>query len=210
MDAPTAADIRVWSKVDFDDLEFEAPVDPDGAGPEPTPADSLERIVKRAEAWLQYVVGRSFASVVEPTQGAEETDEEFAERVIEWPWLETSMEQATQMLVEYAVFEAQPDHAETAADFNEIASFTAGSYSEVRRGANARTQRLHPWVDLSDLLNNLMTDAKKILLADGPAIRTDDGRWNVGQNIMGFGDFFMTPFGPFRPPWDALMEEFIV
>lgn len=195
---PTAADIRRWSKVDFDDLDFEIIDD----------TDRLERPVERANIWLQHTTGRIFALLSIPNaKEPEETDEAFAERVLEAEWLISSMQLAVQMLVEYAVFLAQPEHAETASDFNQIQSFSAGSYSETRRSPNSRTRGLHPWSDLADLLNDLLTDEKRaaLLMSEAPGIKTDDEpRWDVGRDIMGPGDMILTPFGTFRYPWDLI------
>lgn len=193
---PTAADIRRWSKVDFDDLDFEIVND----------TDPLERVVQRSILWLQVTTGRLFSLLKIPdTKEPEETDTKFAERVVEAEWMISSMQLAAQMLVEYAVYVAQPGIVETAADFNQIASFSAGSYSETRRPPNSRTRAIHPWTDLADLLNDLMTDEKRSLLIEGPAMSTDaPPRWDVGREIMGESDRILTPFGAFVFPWDLV------
>lgn len=182
--APTAEDIREWSKVDFDELEFEQP---EGG------ADPLRRVVRKAMLWLQHTTGRLFT--------------EFENETTEEEYLLESMRQAVLMLVEHAVYVAQPEHAETSADFNQIRSFSAGSYSETRRGTNERSHGLHPWADLADLIWDLMTEEKRTALVGGPAIKTDsEPQWNVGADIMGPGDKLLTPFGPFVAPWDPIIE----
>lgn len=206
MDAPTAKEIREWSKVDFDDLDFPEPAEPEKE------TDPLERPVNRANLWLQHTTGRIYSLLEVPTEKEpEETDEAFALRVLEAEWLMQSMQLASMMLVEHAVFVAQPEHAETSADFNQIQSFSAGSYSETRRSPNSRSRGLHPWSDLADLLNDLLTDEKRGILEGGdtPGIRTDSPpRWDVGREIMGPGDKILTPFGAFSYPWDAVLARY--
>lgn len=186
---PTVDDVREWSKVDFDELEFE---EPEGSN-----IDPLERIVLRSALWLQFTTGREFG--------------EFEGESLEEDHLLAGMQQAVKMLVEYEAYLAQPEHAETASDFNEIQSFSAGNYSETRRSPNSRTRGLHPWHALDELLYDLLTDERKAALGgDGPAIKTDSSPyWNVGQDIMGYNEYILTPFGRFRPPWDQIIEEVI-
>jgi hypothetical protein len=212
VDAPTAKDVREWSKLDFEELEFEAP--PEG---EDTPADPLERVVQRASAWLQFTVGRSWASVLPASDLAlqepgheEETEEEFLDRQLEADFVATAMPQALLMLVEFTVFQSQPEHAETAADFGMIQSFSAGNYSETRRSVNAHSYALHPWSALSDLLGELLTPGRRGKLNEGPAISVDSPpRWDVGREIMGYSDWILTPFGRFQPPWDPIIEKLV-
>lgn len=199
MDAPTAKEIREWSRVDFDDLDFPEPEDED--------PDPLNRLVNRGNLWLQRTTGRIFSSLKVPEAAEEgESEEEFAERKVEAEWLISSMQLASQMLTEYMAFLAQPEHAETASDFNQIQSFSAASYSETRRSPNARSRSIHPWSDLADLLYDLLTDEKSSLLnGDGPAIGYDDPpEWDVGSDIMGPNRQIITPFGRFAYPWDAI------
>jgi hypothetical protein len=188
VEAPTASEIRSWSRVDFDDLDFEEPGRDE--------VDPLEKPVRRANLWLQHTTGQIY----------EDLDERATD--IETQWIIESMHLASMMLVEHAAFVAQPEIAATSADFNMVQSFSAGSYSETRRSPNSRSRGLHPWTDLADLLYDLMTDEKLAGFADGPAIITDDPRWDVGREIMGPGDQIMTPFGPFTAPWDFVTGNF--
>lgn len=183
---PTADTIRAISQVDFDDIGFEEPT---GGDP-----DKLAAIVEGAILWIQRVTGRIYADLPETPTTPDER------------WINWAINQAVQMQTEYKCFVAQPDIAETAADFNQIASFSAADYSETRRSPNARTRGLHPWTDLADLLADLMTDdAWMKLNGEGPGIRTDDPDWDVGIEIIdAHRRRYMGPFGPGQSPWDVV------
>jgi hypothetical protein len=177
MDAPTAADVMEWSRVDFEGIDFDE--------------SSLDRIVEGQVLWVQKVTGRLFADLDEDTADPDEQ------------WINWAAKMAVQMATEYKAFSSQPDIAETAADFNQIQSFSAGSYSETRRSPNARTRGIHPWTDLADLLMDLMTDEKLQAIQDGPAIDAADPNWDVGIGIIDANrNRIIGPFGPAVSPWE--------
>jgi hypothetical protein len=180
VDAPTTADIIEWSQVEFDDLGFEEDT------------EKFDRLTQGAVLWVQRTTGRTFQGLDEET---EDPDEQ---------WLNWAMGRAVQMSVEYQAYASQPDIAETAADFNQIASFSVGSYSETRRSPNARSRSIHPWSDLSDLLLDLMTDEKASEYSDGPAISAPPLDWDVGKDIIDANKRQGTVFGPYRSPWDNI------
>jgi len=132
MDIPTADDIRLWSRVDFDEQEYTADSD-------------LDREIGRAAGYLLFVTGRPYDSM--PV--------EFVALV----------QQATQMRVEQQILGDTADQAETAAD-ELVQSFSAGAYTEARRGygdykAANEALLVNKWPALNDLLWMLMTDAKR-------------------------------------------------
>lgn len=107
---PTAADVRLWSKVDWIELDY-----PEGATPDP-----LQVLVDRAVGYVQGVTGRLFASWTDLA-------------------LQPIAEQAIQLRTEQLAFESQHDYAETAAD-DVVQSFSASNYSETRVDPMKRAQ----------------------------------------------------------------------
>lgn len=138
--------------------------------------DDLTVALARAIAYIQFVTGRT----LDGTMPAE-----FA----------SLAEQATQMRVEQLVFQAQPDYVETGSD-DQIATFSAGGYSETRRGPNDRAKaeagRIPPinsWPSLNEMLWFLATEDKR-----------DYWRTELGENTPGFevtemdwGDYVAMP-----------------
>lgn len=178
---PTAATIKEWSQVDFDDIGFESDV-------------KFERVVEGANLWLPQVVGRNWSELDPDT--TDETEK----------WINWAMCQAVMMQVEYKCFVAQQDIAEGWSDFNLIQSFTSSDYSENRRSPNSRTRGIHPWTDLADLLLDLMTpELAASYTGDGPGYAVVEPSWDVGREIIDAKkDLATGPFGPYRPPWDQL------
>lgn len=101
MTAPTAAQIREWSKVDFNTLGFSDDAD-------------LQVLVDRSVTLFAQITGRP----VDATMPVE---------------YDRAVEQVIQRMVEVLAFQAQQEYVETLSDFQLIASFSAGSYSETRR-----------------------------------------------------------------------------
>jgi hypothetical protein len=127
MMAPTAEDVRTWSRVDFADVDlgYAAPV---GADPDP-----LQPVVDRAIAYVTAVTARPYDDTC-PTLFV------------------PLMNQAAQMRTEQLVYQESADAVETAGDFDLIGSFSAGSYSETRRDQPRQRRPLNPWPALEDLL----------------------------------------------------------
>ena len=134
MIAPTAADVRAHSLVNFEEFGY----------PEDTP-DPLQYVVDQANSWLTLVTGRSYTVPLtspppDPTI------------------LVPLMDQAVRMRTEQIVMQSQQDNVETAGDFDLIASFSAGSYSETRRDNMKNSQMINPWPALNNLLFMLLDD----------------------------------------------------
>jgi len=178
---PSPDTIRMWSQVDFEDLGFGEDED-----------ITFSRMVEGQTLWVSRVTGRNWADL-DPDTG------DPAEQWINW-----AMSQAVMMCTEFKAFAAQPEIIEGWADFNQISSFSAGSYSETRRTPNSRSRAIHPWTDLADLLMDLMTPEKWGALNGGePAISVVDPSWDVGREIIDAKqNKWIGPFGPARPPWD--------
>ena len=170
-DRPDAAQIRAWSKLDFDEFDYPEPA----SGPDP-----LDELILRAVAWFENVTGRSFAqtddtqeSYLGPTDSNETTNDEILAR------------EAVQMLVEWRVVRGSSDAVETAGDIDLITSLTAGSYSETRRATPWGLSMLHPWPALNDLLNSLLTPTKgTALLGGAPSVVSVEPDWDVGREII--------------------------
>ena len=194
MEEPTAAQIRARSQTDFEELGWEiVPADPD-ADPPVAEFDPLDRVVAWMNIWLQDTVGREYGDI-------DADSALLADRK-----LVMYMEEAARMATEYTAYVSQPDIVETAADFNQIQSFSAGSYSETRRSVNATSNKIHPYEPLAALLWALMTDEKRAPYEnDGPALGVVEPRWDVGRDIMDAQrENVLGPFGPMTAPWDAL------
>lgn len=77
--------------------------------------EKLQVLIDRASGWFTSITGRPVDSTM-PDGFVDMTN------------------QALQRMVEMSAYQAQPDAIETLADFMTIGSFSAGSYSETRRG----------------------------------------------------------------------------
>lgn len=128
--APSTSDIRSWSSLDFPRYGYPAT----SAGD-----TKLEVQLARAESYIAYLTSRTYAQP--------QTDQ-FA-------MVKTVMDQAVQMRTEQVVMALASDQLETAADFDMIASFGAGSYNETRRSdvkSTGQNKPLNPWPALNDIL----------------------------------------------------------
>ena len=178
---PTAAEIREWSRLDFAAEGY-----PDDEGP----LGLQERVVDPAASWIWYVTARSHSDP--------QTDQ--------FPQVEDMLDAAVRMRSEQIVLQARTDQLETSADIDMIASFSAGLYSETRRGVNdtAKPPRmLNPWPPLNDLLwlllglfpgenNDLVGDRYDYWLAllmgtNAPAWQTVEVDWGRGMGLMRHG-----------------------
>lgn len=125
---PSAADIREWSQVDFDGLGWE--ID-DGVDP-------LDRLTNASLDWIRLNTGLELTHDLDPKYISAYQD-------------------AARLLVEWTAIRMQPDFIEDNADFDLIKSFTAGEYSEERRGLLEAGLVLHPYPPLNQLLGFLTT-----------------------------------------------------
>lgn len=125
-------------------------------------------LVARANTWLETITGLTFAGM--PTA------------------FEPLAEQAIQMLVEQMAYQSQEDIIETAADFHLIASFSAGDYSETRRGMDElrKSGMLNSDPAIHMLLWRLLTPDKQdewlgwINGTDLPAFEVTEVDWSAG------------------------------
>lgn len=151
---PDAAAIRAMSQVDFASRGFT----------DATP-DPLQVKVDEAVAYLTAVTGRTYTNPEPPD--------------IVLPVLNATL----RMRVEQLVMQSQDDVVETAGDFDLIASFTAGAYSETRRDIGESKRVLNPWPALEEMLWLLMTSTPAETAAGGNAAvdeRRDYWRWVLG------------------------------
>lgn len=127
----SAAGVRESSKIAFGELGYPAPV----SGPDP-----LQVLVDRSVEYVLRVTGQTADSIPET--------------------LANTYEEAIQRRTEQLAYKAQEDEAETAADFELINNFSAGSYSETRRGLGEteKQRQINPWPLLNDLLWALATE----------------------------------------------------
>lgn len=169
MEAPTTIEIRRWSKVAFDDLEFEAPATPTVEEPDP-----LDVVVARAIDYILDVTGRTLEDI--PTT------------------LVTTAQEAVQRRTEQLAYKSQEDEAETASDVDMIQSFSAGSYSESRINTERATKfaphRVNPWPLLNDMLMRLMTPEKLEWWREQwgempPAFAIQETDWAIGDAFPG-------------------------
>jgi len=191
----TAADIRSWSKVDFDDL----------IGPVPqTGPDPLQEEVDRQAALVQLEVGWFYDTQYLPPSPL------FTSNPGLWVipvFYEPLMRKAIQMATEWEAFRSDPDYIEGLIDFDVVQSFTTRGYSEVRttagRGAvalqAAAKNLLHPWPALNKLMNDMQNPAKSgggsgdvptvgaPGLVGSPQVRWDTGRYIIDAGRPGFG-----------------------
>src|SRR3954451_15185130 len=106
MVAPTVEDIRSWSKLDFVEMDYPEPVDPD--------PDPLDVLLSRSLSYVQRVTGRKIDDTMPDD-------------------LEETANEAVQMRVEQLVFQSQDDYVETGSD-DQISNFSVTGYSETRGG----------------------------------------------------------------------------
>jgi hypothetical protein len=164
MDRPDASRVREISQVDFDGRGFPTP--------EGTDSDPLQLYVDRACAYVEFITARPLDATC-PAM------------------LEPIAEQAVQMRTEQIMFQTSDDSAETAGDFDLIASFGAGTYNETRRDATTaqgQVKPLNPWPALNDLLWMLLT------LVPGEANAVVEAR----------ADYWRGLAGPVPPAWEII------
>lgn len=250
MDAPSSADVRYWSQVNF--AEFGQGTDPiEGQAPETTLSDEValpstdvdvESVADldnpTGKVWIsngstvavvsyagitgnqltgcsggsgtfpagsrvqQYVddpldihLYRSLQEIARAT-GITLADVEVAQAPL--------VAECTQYLVEYRVTSGTQEVAETGADFDMVGAFSAGNFSETRRGDNRRRLVLHPVPKIAKLLEDLMTEDRMAETGFGaPAVSEveDPADWRVARNIMGSYRWLDPGFGPLQPPW---------
>ena len=156
----TAAEVREWSKVDFAGLDYPLPE---------SGTDPLQRLVNRAIEYVVRVTGHGTVPI---------------SASLRYTW-----EEAVQRRTEQLAYKQQEDEVETAADFELINNFSAGSYSETRRnmGETDAKRQINPWPLLHELLWALATeDARDEWIeywnnADGktaPAFEVTEMDWN--------------------------------
>lgn len=134
MIAPTTAEVRAWSKIPFDELEY-PPADP----------DPLDVLVARSIEYVEDVTGRKLDSSM-PSEFTHTANE------------------AVQRRVEQLVYKASEDQVETAADdLIQSASAGSVSETKRDPGALApsKLKLVNPWPHLADLLWRLMTEDKR-------------------------------------------------
>lgn len=109
MAVPTADAIRENSLVDFDSLGYTG--------------TKLDRLVSIAVSQTRQATGQGWANTGEftPVAPLSSMDEPLVDHVV-------------QTLTEWLAYRTQPDVVETLGDFDLISSFSAGAYSETRRG----------------------------------------------------------------------------
>jgi hypothetical protein len=168
VDALTAPDIRAISKVNFGRRGYAEGEDPD---PLDSPLAAAAAYVMSVTGFISGV-GSNVPSSIEPL-----------------------VRDAIVMRVEQLVVQRTDANAATAGDFDMIASFTAGDYSETRRDA-ARAGAAAPamgsinsWPALNDLL--------WLLLGTGETLGIDAviARWNYWRSLFG---------GTSAPAWNAI------
>ena len=180
MAAPTAEEIAERSKVDFDTLGF---------GDE----DDLQRLVDLAVSMVGRWTGQTW------TDTGVYSD---------WPpgaGTEPMAQHIVMQLVEYLAYRSQEDVVETLADFDLISSFTAGSYSETRRGGKDAQEASR--AILGNLLWPLMSYDKQdewtqmIGGINAPAFAVTEVDWS-GMGEMGSLGYFARdplPDDPYPP-----------
>lgn len=163
--AITVDDIREWSKVDFAALDYAAPT---GYADDP-----LEKLLDRAIEYVLNVTGLG-------TEDNVPSD------------LTNTWEEAVQRRTEQLTFKSQEDEVDTGSDFELINNFTAGSYSETRRGMGEtqKAKMINPWPLLNDLLWRLATLDKRDEWIDywaggalAPAFEVSEIDWDVYHPI---------------------------
>jgi hypothetical protein len=139
---------------------------PLGYGEDP----ALQVVVDRAVELVESMTGQTFA-------GMPAEYEDLARQVV-------------QALVERWVFQAQEEYIETAADFSLISSFSAGPYSETRRGLGElkASGLIFPDPGIHGLLWAMLTDDKRddwlawLSGVNAPAFEVTEVDWQAPTN----------------------------
>ena len=170
MNVPTAAEIRTWSRLPFDDYDYAEP----SSGTDP-----LDILIARAAEYVGRVTGRSLDTSPDPN--TLDVPDELSQTAAE----------AIQRRVEQMVIKSQEDEVETAADFDLIKSFSAGSYSETRRDAAdaAKAKAINAWPLLDEMLWALATEDAR-----------DDWREKWGDVVPAFSVTEVDWHGTLLPP----------
>jgi hypothetical protein len=164
MTAPTSADIRSWSKLDFTDPDVGYPAPAQGQ------TDPLDFVTAQANAYVTFVTARPL-------------DQTMPDLLV--PIAQGAVLRRAEQLIEVA----GPDQIDTAADIDMVQAFTAGTYSETRRDTTARPNgpvTLNPWPELDRALWLLLSDTPdEATAAAGGAVsqvaqRRDYWRWMCG------------------------------
>jgi hypothetical protein len=200
VDAPTATQIREWSKVNFAELGFPAPTDPD--------PDPLAIEVERSIAEFQ----RDTSTLVSEVN-VEGADEKWSEkRKEEEKGLELLVGEAIQMYTEWRIGSSQPEVLESTYDFDVIQSFSAGSYSETRRGFMLSSEIKHPWPRLNRLLLLISggLDGGEVPVVGGEGIGFEGVDWERQRYIIDACGRrgWLQPGFTYQPPWDGVIPQF--
>lgn len=131
----TSDEVRTWSRLDFDALEYGAPTPPDD--------DPLDIELERAIAYVEDVTGQNDADIDDPSS------------------LATRFKQAVQLRCEQVVIKRQPDFV---ADLNEDAidiSVTGYQQKRISYKESDPDRMINPWKELNDLLLSMLTDERR-------------------------------------------------
>jgi hypothetical protein len=142
--APTTAEIRALSKVEFSEINY----------PVETP-DPLDPVVAQAIAYVEWMTGRVFDDTDDASKPSYGTFEQIG---VLNSRLFVLFTQAVRMRTEQIAMQSQDDYVETASD-DVVSSFSASDYSETRADPTRRgeSKSINTWKALSDLLLILMT-----------------------------------------------------
>lgn len=182
MDAPDAVYVRSASRVDFDALEW--------GEPDVGEIDKLQEEMDAIIVWIEDTIGYYFSEGLQPGMDKRMTAIPVRR--------EPEVRKAVRMAVEWEAYKQQPDQLEGILDIEEVQSFSAGSYSETRRGARNNASatgigaQIHPWPDLNRLLLSIRAPYLSST-AEVPIVGVSDPRYRGGADIM------HTQFG--RPNW---------
>lgn len=183
MSAPSAQEIRAWSKVEFGELGYP---DPEGGD------DTLDIQIERSVAEFQKDTGMKLANIELGSDDAILAGE------------------AIQMYTEWRVGSSQPEILESAYDFDMIQSFSAGSYSETRRGIGAGGANvLHPWPRLNRLLLLLtggFDGGNEVPVVGGEGLNGERVDWERQRYIIDACGRRGIPIFPgfvYSTPWDT-------
>lgn len=180
MTLPTAAELREWSDVTWEDIGDNAKFAEDSA---------LDRLIARAAAWVWWVTGLTLDTV--PVE------------------LEPIAEQAIQYATEDMAWQESGPSVEIQEDWPQIASFSAGSYSESRRSLSDNSLRklgmIHPDPRLNTALWALLTDDRRDDWQDWIEGKTE-ADFNVQEVDWGLdlAPYSLEPRGRSWPPPDEV------